>query len=104
MNELDKILAVTKGQAAAGTDRIAFDPMALAHAIETGVAAKLAEERERWRELAQDVSMIANGGHLPDGDGVNIPTLLWAEEWERRMYGPNVEVTGKPPCGAAGAR
>jgi hypothetical protein len=42
----------------------------------------VAAERERWRKLAQDVSMIA------DGDGVKIPTLLWAEEWERRMYGP----------------
>ena len=56
MNELDKILAVTKGQAAAGTDRIAFDPMALAHAIETGVAAKLAEERERWALRADQVA------------------------------------------------
>lgn len=56
MNELDKILAVTKGQAAAGTDRIAFDPMALAHAIETGVAAKLAEERERCTRKAADIA------------------------------------------------
>jgi hypothetical protein len=51
MDELSKILAVTKAQAAAGIERIAFDPMALAHAIETGVAARVVAERERCAAL-----------------------------------------------------
>ncbi len=54
MDELEKILAVSKAKAAAGTERIAFDPMALAHAIEAGVAARVAAERERCAKLCEE--------------------------------------------------
>ena len=56
MDELSKILAVTKAQAAAGTERIAFDPMALAHAIDTGIGARVTAERERCAKLCDEVS------------------------------------------------
>ena len=55
MDELDKILAASKAQAAAGTERIAFDPMALAYAIEQGIAARVAAERERCAKLREAV-------------------------------------------------
>ena len=35
------------------------------------------------RDLLQEVCSIAETTMLPDGDGVNIPTLLWAEGWAR---------------------
>jgi hypothetical protein len=35
--------------------------------------------------LAQDVRLIDVHGTLPDGDGVNGPTALWAEEWTRKL-------------------
>lgn len=41
---------------------------------------------ERTAFLA-DISRIVHEGVLPDGDGVNIPTLLWAEGWERKLTG-----------------
>lgn len=44
--------------------------------------------------LAQEVRLIDAHGTTPDGDGVNGPTALWAEEWTRRLSadpGPNVE-------------
>lgn len=45
--------------------------------------------------LAQEVVSIAQHGCLLDGDGVNAPTLLWAEEWQRRILGPNAELAGQ---------
>lgn len=52
-DELSKILAACKAQAAAGTARIAFDPMALAYALEHGIAAAVAAERERCAKLSE---------------------------------------------------
>ena len=43
--------------------------------------------------LAQEVRLIDAHGTTPDGDGVNGPTALWAEDWTRRLSvdtGPNV--------------
>lgn len=37
--------------------------------------------------LAGEVLAIAEAGETPDGDGVNVPTLLWAEEWARVLSG-----------------
>ena len=39
---------------------------------------------------------IAANGALLDGSEVNVPTLLWAEEWAKRLSGPNVVVSGLP--------
>ena len=36
-------------------------------------------------ELVDEVLGIADKGETPDGDGVNVPTLLWAEGWRRRL-------------------
>ena len=35
--------------------------------------------------LIAEVLAIASSGTLPDGDAVNTPTLLWADEWRRRL-------------------
>ena len=35
-------------------------------------------------KLEAEVADIAERGELPDGDGVNVPTLLWAESWARK--------------------
>ena len=35
--------------------------------------------------LAQEVRLIDAHGATPDGDGVNGPTALWAEDWTRRL-------------------
>jgi hypothetical protein len=34
--------------------------------------------------LRKEVEIIAAESTLPDGDGVNMPTLLWAESWARK--------------------
>ena len=60
MDKLANILAATKMQAEAGTDRIAFEPMSLAHAIETGIAHRLAAEQARWTEAVM-VELDSNG-------------------------------------------
>ena len=46
--------------------------------------------------LMQEVFSIASHGCLLDGDEVNVPTRLWAEEWHRRLSGPNVPVEPGP--------
>ena len=38
---------------------------------------------DRLHILARDVRRIAEDGVLPDGDGVTMPTRLWAEDWAR---------------------
>jgi hypothetical protein len=61
-----------------------------------GEITRLVRERDDQREkllplleLAQEVLSVAAHGCLLDGDGVNTPTLLWAEAWRRRIQGPN---------------
>jgi hypothetical protein len=61
-----------------------------------GEIARLVSERDAQRAkllpllgLAQEVLSIAAHGCLLDGDEVNTPTRLWAEEWQRRISGPN---------------
>jgi hypothetical protein len=39
----------------------------------------------RLLPLAQEVLALAECGRLPDGDGVDGSTLLWAEDWARKM-------------------
>lgn len=49
--------------------------------------------------LAQEVRLLDAHGTTPDGDGVNGPTALWAEDWTRRLAvdaGPNVEAERLP--------
>ena len=41
------------------------------------------------RQLVKEVIEIAEHGETPDGDGVNIPTFLWAEEWAHRLQQKN---------------
>lgn len=43
------------------------------------------------QKLISDVLVIAEDGVLPDGDSVNIPTLLWAEEWAS-ILNPNAKM------------
>jgi hypothetical protein len=100
VDELSKILAVTKAQAAAGTERIAFDPMALAHAIETGIAARVAAERERLCAAikAEDDYCVTEGDYMLDSDDC---IRVIRGTWVRPEYnlGPNVEVTCPPRAG-----
>lgn len=36
-------------------------------------------------ELIGEIVEIARLGQLPDGDGVNVSTALWAERWWQRL-------------------
>jgi hypothetical protein len=40
-------------------------------------------EEQQLLQLQKEIREIADGEFLPDGDSVNIPTLLWAENWVR---------------------
>ena len=68
-------------------DRIAtrianqFDGSALRSRIRRDAVRELAQVQE----LIRDVARIANESQLPDSDGVNVPTALWAEDWLRRF-------------------
>ena len=42
-------------------------------------------ELELLRPLVQEVLIMATEALLPDGDSVNMPTLLWAEDWMRKL-------------------
>ena len=56
------------------------------HSIEllcAGHPLALARLKELMK-LEAEVADIAEFGQLPDGDGVNVPTLLWAESWARK--------------------
>lgn len=53
-----------------------------------------ADELERLQRLAAEVLAIAERGETPDGDGVGVSVLLWAEGWARELgtgYSPAVE-------------
>ena len=49
--------------------------------------------------LLQEVMSIAAHGALLDGSEVNVPTLLWAEQWAKRLSGPNTQLKGGPGNG-----
>lgn len=63
-----------------------------------GEVKRLVRERDDQRRqllpllaLLQDVYSIAAHGVLMDGHSVDEPTLLWAEQWVRKLAkGPNV--------------
>ena len=46
---------------------------------------RVAGARRILSKLSAELVAIAETSALPDGDGVNAPTLLWAEEWRRRL-------------------
>lgn len=37
------------------------------------------------RELIEDIAGIALAGELPDGDGVDVSTGIWAEGWMQKL-------------------
>ena len=50
-----------------------------------GKEGRIMDAAPRLRDLATEVSRLSEGGVLPDGDVVNVPTLLWAERWNERL-------------------
>ena len=46
---------------------------------------RVAGARRILSKLSAELVAIAETSALPDGDVVNAPTLLWAEEWRRRL-------------------
>ena len=46
---------------------------------------RVAGARRILSKLSAELVAIAETSALPDGDGVNAPTLLWAEEWRSRL-------------------
>jgi hypothetical protein len=67
--------------------QLACAPKMIPHCLEYLAA----REIEMLRHLVNEVIAIADNGITPDGDEVNIPTLLWAEEWKRKLT-PNAPV------------
>ena len=62
-----------------------------------------AAERERWQRIATNAQAVTTG--CQDRiDYFKVPSHLMAALALALAEGPNVEVTGKPPHGAAGAR
>lgn len=49
------------------------------------VLAMAADQLERLQRLAAEVLAIAERGETPDGDGVGVSVLLWAEGWAREL-------------------
>jgi len=47
---------------------------------------KIIEKCYTLIEIISEINEIAKKGTLPDGDGVNIPTILWAEDAMERFY------------------
>lgn len=39
--------------------------------------------RAAFEPLENEIRAISETSTLPDGDGVNVPTQLWAEDWVR---------------------
>jgi len=50
----------------------------------------LAAERERCAPLISELRMLAERCEWPDGDAAQVIAQLWAEEWVRKIDGPNV--------------
>ena len=49
----------------------------------------LAAERERCAPLISELRMLAERCEWPDGDAAQVIAQLWAEEWVRKIDGPN---------------
>lgn len=45
----------------------------------------MAQKAQQHLALVREVHAIAETGILPDGDGVNVPTLTWAEDWAKQL-------------------
>jgi hypothetical protein len=48
--------------------------------------------------LGKEVRLMAKEGATPDGDGVNISTLLWAEEWAGKLTAAEFKGSEDPRC------
>ncbi len=56
------------------------------------MALAVAKERERFAELMTDLRVLATRCQWPDGDGAQVIAQMWAEEWVRKIDGPNAEI------------
>jgi hypothetical protein len=47
--------------------------------------------------LARELKDIAEEGYLPDGDGVTVPVMLWAEGWLLTFAQVGISPAPSPP-------
>lgn len=60
-----------------------------------------ADELERLQRLAAEVLAIVERGETPDGDGVGVSVLLWAEGWGRELSVGCCQASGHDDVAAA---
>ena len=64
---------------------LAFEREAQAQGIPFMLTIGVGGGKALFQKLADEIVKIDAEGHLPDGDGVNIPTALWAEGWAHAL-------------------
>jgi hypothetical protein len=83
--------AVRRDMAAAANelDRLRARVLEL-EAVHEDASGAVLQERARFAELMTDLRVLATCCQWPDGDGATVNAQMWAEDWVRRLDGPNL--------------
>ena len=76
---------------------LAFEREAQEQAIPFMLTIGVGGGKALFQKLADEIVKIDAEGHLPDGDGVNIPTALWAEGWAHALIDHDLNPSGREP-------
>jgi hypothetical protein len=58
-------------------------------AVHEDASGAVLQERARFATLMTDLRVLATCCMWPDGDGAPVNAQMWAEDWVRRLDGPN---------------
>jgi hypothetical protein len=67
----------------------ASEPLYNGAAVNSMICQGVAAERQRWTPLLAELRILAERCEWPDGDAAQVIAQLWAEEWVRKIDGPN---------------